>query len=178
MAKAKKSHNPATTAMLFVLAVIIAVIAYKQIFLVSMVTSNLPEDNFTKGVESCMQENLAPAALETVTQGNNLKGFWGDLLGGIVSSGVTGNVVNVTVGKNYITEVKVMKLDFFGKNAQMRISGAVDVTSTMPVVGETKMKKDYTTMLFKRDGDYYFERLSVKDEQATDWQEWACAKTL
>ncbi len=177
--KTKRAVNPAQSIILGVLAIIVAVIAYKQIFLVSYVTSHLPKDSLTRTIETCVQENFAPKLLSSLKQ-NSLKPNQfnvQDILG--ILRGISANMVQTKVQNNYITETKVLKInDLFGKAAEVRITGLIELLSTVPVIGEIRSKKDYLITLFKDDNKYYFNALSVKDEKENQWQEWSCAKTL
>ena len=171
--RTRKKPSLATSIMLGVLAVIVAAVAYKQIFLASYVSSQLPDAQLAKSIESCVQAHFTPSLFSGLTK-NNAAPDVQQLL-----SGFLGGVVPITVQQNYITEVKVLELeDFLGRNAQIRVVGSVDLALRVPIMGDLKSQKDYMTTVFKRDESYYFKTLSIKDGEATQWTEWPCAKTL
>jgi len=178
--RTKRTPNFAQSAILGVLAIIVAVIAYKQIFLVNYITSSLPKDSLTRTIEVCVQENFAPKLLSSLKQNSlqpnnfNMQNVFNNVLRGIST-----NMVQTKVQNNYIIEMKVLKInDLFGKSAETRITGLIELISTIPVIGEIRSKKDYLLVLFKDDHKYYFNTFSVKDEKESQWQEWSCAKTL
>jgi len=179
MAKSKsKKTSLATTILVIVVAGIAAVIAYKQIFLVSQVTSNFPEAKLTRGIEACMQSHLTPNMLKDNLQAMNEFVNVQELLGGVWSQ-FSNTVATTTVQQNFITEIKVLKIqDFLGATAEMRISGSVDLLSKAPVVGDVLAKKDYMTVVYKRGEAYYFNQLSVKKPESNQWDEWACSQQL
>ena len=171
--RTRKKACLATSVMLSVLAVIVAAVAYKQIFLASYVSSQFPDSLLAKSIESFVQEHFTPSLFTGLAKTKTASDVQ-QLL-----SGFLGGVVPVTVQQNYITEVKVLELeDFLGQNAQMRVVGAVDLTLRLPTMGDLESHKDYMTTVFKRDASYYFKTLSLKDDDATEWTEWPCAQTL
>jgi len=167
-----------TNIMIGILAIIVAFIAYKQIFLVSYITSNLPEDTLKQNIEACVKTNFTGEMLTSLSPNNaffDLKGVLNSVLQGIS----TQVLVNTTVKNNLITEVKVVKIDdFFGKNAQIEVTGSIDVTTNVPVIGETQSNKEYKFSLIKRENEHYFDTLSIKDRAATQWINWACTKKM
>lgn len=177
-AKAAKKLPLATSMMISVLAIIIAFIAYKQIFLVSHITSNLPEEALKQNIEACVKVNFTSEMLTSLSPNNaffDLKGVLNSVLQGISTS----VLANTMVKNNLITEVKVVKIDdFFGKNAQIDVTGSIDVIAHVPVIGETQSNKEYKLSLIKRGSEHYFDTLSVKDREATQWTDWACAKKM
>lgn len=176
--KSTKKLPLATSILIGVLAVIIAFIAYKQIFLVSNITSHLPEDALKQNIEACVKTHFTGSMLTSLSPNNaffDLKGVLNSVLQGISTT----VLVNTTVKNNLITEVKVVKIDdFFGKNAQMDITGSMDVIAQVPVMGETQSSKEYQLALIKRGDEHYFDTLSIKDREATEWTQWACAKKM
>ncbi len=179
--KTTKKTSLATHLMLTVLSLIVAAIAYKQIFLVSQVSSTIPQEGLTQALQRCVQNNLTPQMLKQGWAGEQLNSQLNfdvkSLLGDMFSQ-VSQNLMDTTITQNYMTEVKVMKVDWFGKQAQMRVTGSIDLTSKAPVIGSIKAQKDYQTQVFKRDNSYYFDTLSIKKRDSQQWDEWTCAQTL
>lgn len=177
----KTSSKPvsiASTVIVIVAAIIAAFVAYKQIYLVSKVTANLPEAAISDGIAACMQKNTTPAQLKEELAKTDLNLNFGNLLGSMWDS-VSSSVVEIEVKKNYIGEVKVLNIqDFMGKNAEMRVLGSVEFVSKIPVVGEINDRKDYQLVLVKRDTHYHFDGLSVKKPDSAQWDEWQCAQDL
>ncbi|MCP4702926.1 MAG: hypothetical protein GY862_39600 [Gammaproteobacteria bacterium] len=181
--KTGKKTSIGASAILLVVAGLVAFIAYRQIFLAGRITGNLPKEALTRSLEACVQENVSPSMLTSLNTQNqsNLSSSFIDLQGMLknVLGNVSSSVVKARVTNNYINEVKVLNFeDLLGKNAQMRISGAVDIAFEVPVIGQMDGKKEYQTVLVKRDKEYYFNALSVKGEKEANWKEWSCAKTL
>ncbi|MDM8547860.1 hypothetical protein QUF61_15320 [Candidatus Venteria ishoeyi] len=191
----RKKRNPkkqpiATYLMLSVLAIIVAAVAYKQIVLAGMISSNLPETKLNHSLEVCFQKNLTPDQIKhevsqfttQQSQSSSMTSFGGlDLSGmlGTVLDQVTGSVVETQILENHITESKVMNIqDFMGKQAEIRVQGRVEIAYQLPVVGEIRNRKDYQTVLFKRDQSYYFESVSVKKPESNQWDEWPCSQNL
>jgi hypothetical protein len=180
MAKKNRSKpiSVASTVIVIIAAVIAAYISYKQIYLVSKVTANLPEQAMSTGIGACMQKNLTPAKLKQDLAKTDLNLDLGSLFGSVWDT-VSSTVVETRVEKNYIGEVKVLSIqDFLGKNADMRITGSVDVVSKVPVAGEFRNRKDYQLVLVKRDKKYHFDGLSVKNPDSQQWDVWECAQDL
>ncbi len=177
----KASSKPvsiASTLIVIVAAVIAAFVAYKQIYLVSKVTANMPEQAMSRGIAVCMQKHVTPAQLKQELAKTDLNLNLGNLLGSMWDT-VSSSVVEVEIKKNYISEVKVLSIqDFMGKNAEMRVTGSVDVVSKVPVVGEIANRKDYQLVLVKRDQQYHFNGLSVKKPDSAQWDDWQCAQDL
>jgi hypothetical protein len=173
VAKASKKTGIGGGLLISVIAVIIAVIAYKQVFLVSRVVSNFPEAPFTASLQSCMQESLTPDMLK--------KDFGGNLSGVLSSvwNSLSTSVIKTRVKQNYVNEIKVLNIqDFMGDTAEMRVSGTLDLISEVPVVGALESRKDYTTTVIKRGNEYHFKGLAVKKPESQQWDQWQCTKTL
>ena len=169
---------------LTVLAVIVAVVAYKQIFLVGRITSNLPEQRLTEGLQRCFKDNLTPEMLKkelTALEqqgGSNFIGNLGGMLGSVLDQ-LSGSVVETRIEKNYLTEITVLKIqDLLGENAEVRVTGSVDVISKVPVMGDMPSRKDYQTILVKRGEEYHFNGLAVKKPESNQWDQWSCTQTL
>lgn len=182
MAKAQKKLPLAYSIILIVLAILVLVIVYKQVFLGSRITNQLPKAALTTAIESCLQENLRPSLLQGLAEKNSLvKNSFMDvktLLNDILQ-GISASMVNMEIKQNYITELKVEEItDFLGNHAQVRVKGVVEVESSAPTLGNMLAKKHYLTEVYKRDSDFYFEHLSVKEPEQANWQKWACARTL
>jgi len=177
----KKSSKPvsiASTVVVIIAAIIAAFVAYKQIYLVSKVTAHLPEQAMSNGIAACMQENVTPAQLKQELAKTDLNLNFGNLLGSVWDS-VSSSVIEVQIKKNYISEVKVLSIqDFMGQNAEMRVTGSVDLVSKVPVVGELSDRKDYQLVSVKRDRRYHFDGLSIKKTDSAQWDEWQCAQDL
>ena len=178
----KKKTSFATNMMLMVLSVIVAAIAYKQIILVSQVASHVPEAKLTQALEVCLQENLTPNMLQQTWAGNNLSDSFSfnvqNLLGNVWGQ-VSQNLVETNIIHHYITETKVMKVqDWLGKQAEIRLTGSLELVSKIPVIGDIDTKKNYQLHLFKRNEQYYFDGLSIKNADSQQWDKWACAQTL
>jgi phage tail sheath gpL-like len=159
--------------LLGVIAVIIAVVAYKQVFLVSRVVTTFPEAKLTSGLQACMQESLTPDMLKKDFAGNlsvMLSSVW---------SSLSTSMVKTSVAKNYVSELKVLNIqDFAAENAEIRVTGTLDLISEVPVIGRLESRKDYRTTVVKRGNEYHFNGLSVKKPDSQQWDEWVCAKTL
>jgi hypothetical protein len=178
----KKKMPLAYSVILVVLAILVMILLYKQVYLGSQITSNLPKDPFTQGIEACLQENLKPSLLKSLTaQSSLVKNSFVDVntLLNTVLKGLSSSTVEMTITQNYITEMKLLKVeDFFGKNAQVRMTGMVEIKSSAPIVGSMDNKKEYTTTVYKRGAEHYFKELAVKGQDEANWERWSCAKTF
>jgi hypothetical protein len=183
MAKVNKKKMPlAYSIILVVLAILVMILVYKQVYLGSQITSNLPKEQFTHSIEACLQENIRPTLLKSLTaQSPIVKNSFVDVntLLNTVLKGLSSSMVEMTITQNYITEMKLLKVeDFFGKNAQVRMTGMVEIASSAPMVGSMDNKKEYTTTVYKRGAEHYFKQLAIKGQDDANWEEWQCAKTF
>ena len=178
---AKKKKSIINTIVLLVIILLVAIIVYKQVYLVSKITTQLPETALTTSLQQCVQAHASTDIVNNLSSKTNIdvssfqwKGLFDTLLDKIPN-----DVINITIDKNYLTEIKVIKVeDFLAKNAQIDINGSLDLSYRLPVVGETKEQKTYQLRLIKRDQNYYFKEVQVKKADQQNWQTWACSQTL
>jgi len=181
--KADKKKMPmAYSVVLIVLAILVMILVYKQVYLGSQITSNLPKEQFTQSIESCLQEHIRPSLLKSLTaQSPIVKNSFVNVntLLNTVLKGLSSSMVEMTITQNYITEMKLLKVeDFFGNNAQVRMVGMVEIESSAPMVGSMDNKKEYTATVYKRGNEHYFKQLEVKGTDESNWEQWNCAKTF
>ena len=183
MATKQSKTSLASALILTVLAAVVAVIAYKQIFLVGRLTGNIPEPALTQSLQTCLKQNMTPDMLKkelTALQQSGGSNFMnlGGLLGSVFDQLSTA-VVETRITKNYLNETKVLTIqDLFGENADIRVSGSLDIVSKVPVMGDMAARKDYQTVLIKRGSAYHFDGLDVKKPESNQWDHWACTQTL
>ena len=177
----KNKKNPITSILLLVVVLLVIVIAYKQVYLVSKITTALPETALTDSLKKCVQDHANTDMVNDLATKNNIDvaSFnWGGLMDKLIDK-IPNQVMSIELAKNYLTEVKVTEVgDFVGKNAQIAITGALDIVYSVPVLGDTKEKKNYQLLLIKRDKSYYFKEVSVKKPDQSNWETWACSQTL
>ncbi len=182
MAKDKKKIPLAYSVIIGVLAVLVMILVYKQVYLGSKITSNLPQEQFTQSIEGCLQEHIRPSLLKSLTAETPMvKNSFVDVntLLNTVLKGVSSSMVKMQITQNYITEMKLLQVeDFFGNNAQIRMTGMVEIASSAPMVGSMDAKKEYTTTVYKRGTEHYFKELAVKGQDDANWEQWQCAKTF
>ncbi len=175
MARKKPSKSPLAALgsglMLLIIAVLAGVILYKQVFLGNRITGNLPREQLAASLEQCARTHYTPLPGEFGAQ---------DPYGvsGILSSvlqGVSGSTLNTHLQQHQVDEIKLFKIeDFFGENAQLRVTGAMQIATRVPVVGDMSARKDYQLMLYKQGGQYSFSGLKVKEPDSETWEEWPC----
>ncbi|MCV6637030.1 hypothetical protein [Candidatus Albibeggiatoa sp. nov. NOAA] len=183
MAKKDKKKLPmAYNVAIVISAILVMILVYKQVYLGSQITSQLPQPQFTQSIESCLQEHIKPTLLKSLTaQSPVVKNSFVDVntLLNTVLKGLSSSMVDMKITQNYITEMKLLKVeDFFGNNAQVRMTGMVEIESSAPMVGSMDNTKEYTTTVYKRGDEHYFKELSVKERDEANWEQWRCAKTF
>lgn len=196
MAKSSKKQSLAVNILLVVVAVLVGVVAYKQIYLAGQLSASLQEEPLTEALEHCFASHAQPAmfreefaklglnseelgklGLNSAATGLDWKGLWGSL-GGLFG-GVSQKVVTVEIQKNYLTEIKVLKIQGFTPHTgKMRVTGTVEMKYQVPVVGGKDATKDYRTVVFKRGEEMYFNELDVKKPDSAQWDQWQCAQPL
>jgi len=188
MAKSSKKNYPiAVNILLVAVAGLLAVVAYKQIYLAGQLTGSLPKERLTKALERCFsthtqpsmfKEQLAKASLNSSASGlvdwQNMFSDFSKLL-----NNLGGQVIKTQIQQNYITELKVLKIqDFTANTGEMRVQGRVEVLYQVPILGNEPGKKDYQTVVFKRGDEFYFNQLDVKKPESQQWDHWQCAQKL
>jgi hypothetical protein len=173
MASKKKSKSAlnalASALILLVIALVGGVLAYKQIFLGNLIAGKLPRDALGQSLSQCARMYHAPLAGQTAdpfgTQG------WMSM----ILQGVSANTLETQV-QHQIDEIKLLKIeDFLGDNARMRVSGAMQISTQVPIMGPLLSRQLYQVEIHKQGNAYSFPKLAVKAENQTDWQEWPCA---
>ena len=168
----KSSLNAVAYAvMLLVIAGLVSIIAYKRLFLAGKITGQLPTEKLAQSLEQCVKTYFKPLPADLAALGGN------NPLVSSVLEGISSSVIPTRLQGHQLDEVKVLKIDdFWGKNAQIKLSGAIQIGSTLPVIGNMNSRQNYTLTLFKQGESYSFSEMMVKGEKQTDWQKWACAK--
>ncbi len=177
---AKKTQNSLlSTLILAIAAALVAVIAYKQIYLVGKVTTALPEAALTASLQRCFQEHLTPTMLQSGARtdlGMDLD--LGRLMGGVLGQ-LSSGLVETRVTKNYLGEIKVLRIqDLLATHAEMRVNGSLDLLSRVPLMGEIPLRRDYQVTLMKRDDQFHFDGIAIKATDSAQWDRWDCAQRL
>jgi hypothetical protein len=152
-----------------VIALVAGVIAYKQIFLGNLIAGKLPRDALGQSLQQCAR-----------THHNPLSGLSGDPFGtqGLVSmvlQGVSASALEIQV-QHQVDEIKLLKIeDFFGDNAQLRVSGKMQIATQVPIMGPAVSRQSYQVEIYKQGSGYSFSKLAVRQEGQSAWQEWPCA---
>jgi hypothetical protein len=152
------------------LALFIGAIGYKQLVLGSLIRNQLPYSGLAAGLENCARAYYNPLPL------NNQSGFNMDGLLSTVWSGASAEILNVRAENVVTDEIKILKVDdFFGKFAQLRVSGAMTLRATVPVWGDRVENRLFQLVLAKQDSSYAYTQLEIKGQNEMNWQAWPCS---
>lgn len=180
----RSNDNGGGRMLLFVAAIIVLLVVYRQLVLGAYVRGQVPEAKLQTALQACVQDHVSLSQLSSLqslkakesmgmsSSISSLQGIFKDIL-----NGMSAGMVQAQVKTQYVTEIKVLGLeDFFGQNAQMRISGAIDIQYQVPVIGILEDNQQYQLQLNKRGEQFNFIRVSVKKPDQSNWSEWECTQ--
>lgn len=175
MAKKTKPLSPMLNAgVLLIAGLIILFIAYRQIVQGGQLQQALPTAALTQALQTCVAEHASPdfvrQGLAQVDQGRLAASLWQQL---------SRSLLDTQVEQNHIDEIKVLRIrDLWAKNAEVRVTGVLELVATAPIVGRLSSRYYYTTTLIKNQEQWHFNRVAVRANPNNDWQHWDCVQSL